>query len=337
MNAVFFQKSPQSVTLAPSFPPRLECFGCGCEVTGRKRRYCTPKCRQAASDRRRDPEKGKAKAKKRYETQRVERACPRCERVQLMFPTERQCGSCRSINRYRNNVITCGVCGETKPSILKDICPKCYQRSRYGSTAVERFCLDCNTPVGKGRNATKRCDNCRKEHQRAKERARWQRERAHRPPRPSKPKFRTRKLVGAARREQPWTYTLCTECDAPFVAKNGAKRCSDACRRVHATEVTMEAYRKDRTKFLEAAHRRRTRLLDQFVENVRIDELFDRHGGICALCGEPTLALGEGAKRDPRMPSIDHIIPVVRGGEHSYANTQLAHLRCNLVKQSRVV
>jgi 5-methylcytosine-specific restriction endonuclease McrA len=34
--------------------------------------------------------------------------------------------------------------------------------------------------------------------------------------------------------------------------------------------------------------------------------------------------------------SVDHIIPLVLGGEHSMANVQAAHLVCNLRKGDRL-
>ena len=50
----------------------------------------------------------------------------------------------------------------------------------------------------------------------------------------------------------------------------------------------------------------------------------------CRICGEPV-----DFTRQPPHPSaatIDHVIALCRGGEHSYENTQLAHLRCNGAK-----
>jgi 5-methylcytosine-specific restriction endonuclease McrA len=35
---------------------------------------------------------------------------------------------------------------------------------------------------------------------------------------------------------------------------------------------------------------------------------------------------------DPGYRTIDHIVPVVMGGEHSYTNTRIAHSRCNSVR-----
>jgi hypothetical protein len=36
-------------------------------------------------------------------------------------------------------------------------------------------------------------------------------------------------------------------------------------------------------------------------------------------------------------PSIDHMIPVVRGGLHSWKNVKLAHVGCNASKGAKVI
>jgi 5-methylcytosine-specific restriction endonuclease McrA len=33
---------------------------------------------------------------------------------------------------------------------------------------------------------------------------------------------------------------------------------------------------------------------------------------------------------------VDHIVPIMRGGVHSYANVQLAHPRCNRMKGAKI-
>ena len=45
--------------------------------------------------------------------------------------------------------------------------------------------------------------------------------------------------------------------------------------------------------------------------------------GMCALCQLPV--------RLDRM-TVDHIVPLSKGGRHEYANTQPAHGLCNYVK-----
>lgn len=66
---------------------------------------------------------------------------------------------------------------------------------------------------------------------------------------------------------------------------------------------------------------------------VRRDDIAARDGYRCGLC----------AKRvdmtkpwpHPLSPSLDHIIPLTRGGAHDPSNVQLAHLRCNTAKGNR--
>jgi 5-methylcytosine-specific restriction endonuclease McrA len=77
-------------------------------------------------------------------------------------------------------------------------------------------------------------------------------------------------------------------------------------------------------------HRKRARLLKAHVEDVDARVLFERDNWTCQICGEPT----EGKHPNPRSPSIDHIVALANGGEHSYANTQCAHLKCNVDKRA---
>lgn len=74
-------------------------------------------------------------------------------------------------------------------------------------------------------------------------------------------------------------------------------------------------------------HRRRALLKAAFIEDVSLDELYKRDCGICGICGNLCNKL---------EASIDHIIPLSKGGEHSYKNTQLAHRRCNSQKRDRI-
>ncbi len=62
------------------------------------------------------------------------------------------------------------------------------------------------------------------------------------------------------------------------------------------------------------------------VENVDPAVVLKRDGGICGICREPIT--GEW--------HLDHVVPLARGGEHSYKNTQAAHPFCNLSKGARL-
>jgi 5-methylcytosine-specific restriction endonuclease McrA len=61
-------------------------------------------------------------------------------------------------------------------------------------------------------------------------------------------------------------------------------------------------------------------------------EIFERDGWICQLCLEPV---------DPELPrsnrmgaTIDHIIPLSRGGLDGPDHVQLAHRSCNASKRA---
>jgi 5-methylcytosine-specific restriction endonuclease McrA len=71
---------------------------------------------------------------------------------------------------------------------------------------------------------------------------------------------------------------------------------------------------------------RRARLRDQFVEDVDAFVVYDRDGGVCGICGDPVSREGF---------HVDHINPLALGGEHSYANVQVAHPSCNSRKRDR--
>lgn len=60
------------------------------------------------------------------------------------------------------------------------------------------------------------------------------------------------------------------------------------------------------------------------------EEIAERDGYVCGLCGGGVDM--ELRWPDPHSPSIDHIVPLSRGGTDLKTNVQLAHLRCNVVK-----
>lgn len=64
------------------------------------------------------------------------------------------------------------------------------------------------------------------------------------------------------------------------------------------------------------------------------EEIADRDGWICGLCGEPVSP--DVAWPDPLSPSVDHIVPLSKGGGHTVENVQLTHLQCNVRKGDRV-
>lgn len=71
---------------------------------------------------------------------------------------------------------------------------------------------------------------------------------------------------------------------------------------------------------------RRARKRGVFVEEVDRNVVLARYSGLCGICGDAV---------DPERFDVDHIIPLLVGGQHSYANTQPAHPSCNYRKPRR--
>lgn len=70
------------------------------------------------------------------------------------------------------------------------------------------------------------------------------------------------------------------------------------------------------------------------VGNVDPFKVFDRDGWKCQLCGKPAPKRLRGS-HDPLAPELDHIVPLSKGGAHTYENTQCAHRSCNMSKGAK--
>jgi 5-methylcytosine-specific restriction endonuclease McrA len=76
--------------------------------------------------------------------------------------------------------------------------------------------------------------------------------------------------------------------------------------------------------------RRRARKRGATVEDFTVADVIERDGYVCGLCSD--LICPDLRWPHPLSLSVDHVVPLSRGGAHSLANTQPAHLRCNLEK-----
>jgi len=96
---------------------------------------------------------------------------------------------------------------------------------------------------------------------------------------------------------------------------------------------TARSERLGRVSATVARHARRVRVESGAVERFDALEVFERDGWVCGICGQlmdPVLKWPE-----PRSASLDHVLPLAAGGEHTRANTQAAHLICNIRKGAR--
>jgi HNH endonuclease len=130
---------------------------------------------------------------------------------------------------------------------------------------------------------------------------------------------------------QGWTKQVlvcgsCAECGTYFVGKcpvgaNQTRYCSDKC--------------KQRSGSRNGKHKRRARIQAARTGNVYRNTVYARDNYTCQLCHEPI-----DMTVDPQSnfaPSLDHIIPLARGGAHHMDNLQTAHRLCNSYKCDALV
>ncbi len=78
---------------------------------------------------------------------------------------------------------------------------------------------------------------------------------------------------------------------------------------------------------------RRAKKFGGTIELFADNEIFDRDGWICQICRK---RVGKALKYPhPRSASLDHIVSLSKGGDHTRINVQLAHLVCNTKKRDR--
>lgn len=115
----------------------------------------------------------------------------------------------------------------------------------------------------------------------------------------------------------------CMVCRGWFVSENRRDRtCSQPCREAHALDIKRQG-----------KHRRRAMQRDAYVADVNRRQVYERDGWRCHLCGK---AVSKNAKAPhPRSATIDHVIPLSKGGKHEPLNCRTACFRCNTVKGAR--
>lgn len=110
---------------------------------------------------------------------------------------------------------------------------------------------------------------------------------------------------------------VCSICGRTFSPLNGRSRfCSEKCKK-----------KNDNEKYNGFHIRRAKKYGVPYEHGITLPEVIERFGGVCQICGKAT-DRGVFAM----MPTIDHIVPMKRGGGHTWDNVQLACMKCNSMK-----
>ena len=195
---------------------------------------------------------------------------------------------------------------------------------------VDLKCKTCGTVFTRSfvsvKQGTATCPTCREQERQERKRVRAIRKAEERQRRKEQRKIETARRKAEQEKERERKHILklhaCPVCGT--ITARG-KYCSETC----AKRV------ENKTREI----RRRTRMRSLPMDSdITIEGLYRRDNGRCHICGMLCLPddyeIRGGQKQcGDYYPSIDHVIPLARGGSHTWNNVKLAHRRCNSYKR----
>jgi len=114
----------------------------------------------------------------------------------------------------------------------------------------------------------------------------------------------------------------CIECGNIFISRHGRQKlCSAECKNKHNNRIK------------EINRRHKLKENGKIDYSITLSKLIKRDKGICYICGGK-VDLNVDINHDD-YPSIDHVIPVSKGGTHTWDNVRLVHRKCNIIKSNK--
>lgn len=225
------------------------------------------------------------------------------------------CPNCSKKLREKEQTVKIRICAKcSKEYILKkgETSNFCSKECKDKSKLVIKRCIFCNNEF-EGLKSKKFCsDKCSKE------------------------SYSIKKKLENAEKKLKFIPKVkkCEYCGGNFETKYGQsgniKYCSEMCRK------SMQNRKKDRERY------RKMRRNGDFDTDITLEKLIERDNNVCGICGKECdkndfFKTKEGyfVTKD-NYPSIDHIHPISKGGTHTWDNVQLAHFRCNTLKNNIV-
>jgi len=111
----------------------------------------------------------------------------------------------------------------------------------------------------------------------------------------------------------------------------------------HVRALDRARYERDKEKRIalatESVHVRRARMkAAEYDRGITVLALRKRHGDGCCYCGvELDFKPGKRGAINPKRASIEHLLPISKGGSHTWENTTLACHGCNTSKNAKTL
>lgn len=273
------------------------------------------------------------------------RHCAQCGRgFNPRRPTARFCSrSCGSQARWqgcRPEAKVCSFCKSSyaPPGRAFDTCSDECKANLQQARVQRPVCEDCGQGIGDLPARSRICTHCRVERRRARHRKEYRARQNY-----AGKAYRTthkRTCTACGEGFESWSPTAKTcskTCFAwasrhPGESRKLARTCG-VCGIPFAANIMRRIYCSRRCLRLISADRRRARLAG--VGFVPIDRLkiFERDRWTCQLCFK---RIPKRLKSPhPRSATLDHIVPLAEGGEHTVTNVHAAHRLCNSSKSHR--
>lgn len=123
----------------------------------------------------------------------------------------------------------------------------------------------------------------------------------------------------------------CVECSDVFYNPSpNVLTCSTECSCKRSRRISREIYKGRINK---------SNLVDK---NINLTKLYKRDEGVCYLCDErcdwndKVVTVKGHTIVGEKYPSIEHVVPLSKGGMHSWENVKLACMRCNTLKGDKI-
>lgn len=121
-------------------------------------------------------------------------------------------------------------------------------------------------------------------------------------------------------------WVQCLWCGSMFLSSSSLScYCSSQCR--HQQRLSYDTMKK--TRRYERAHR------NGKYEVISLVRLYKRDHGICYLCGKHLYLTDDYNRKS--APTIEHVIPICKGGTNSWDNVRLACRDCNVKKGKKIL
>lgn len=133
---------------------------------------------------------------------------------------------------------------------------------------------------------------------------------------------------------KPYTVREYVEsCGLKMARDNGV--CSLECRKEKTRRILRQAHKDRKTE--NHCHRAR-KYGTAYDTSITLKKLVNKNGLRCAICGGMCDWNDRGWSKysGPLYPSIDHIVPMSKGGSHTWENVQVAHMICNSRKGDKM-